>query len=72
MMKKAGFVIVLIVAVAVFTAAGAAGQPTGPRIFFEETEFDAPKTEEGKTVEHTFKVWNRGDQPLKIMKVKPG
>jgi len=37
-----------------------------------ERFFDFKHVEEGKVVEHTFKVLNKGDQVLEIKKVNPG
>ena len=71
-MRKILFIITIICMVGIFTQAVWADQPKGPEIFFENTIFDAKRVEEGSNVEHTFTVSNRGDQPLKIIKVKPG
>ena len=46
-------------------------QGDGPQLFLEEKEFDFGKVDEGKTIEHAFTVYNRGDQPLIIEKVQP-
>jgi hypothetical protein len=45
---------------------------SGPSIFLPERAFDFKDLEEGKTVEHTFKVLNKGNQPLEIGRVNPG
>jgi len=37
-----------------------------------ERSFDFRDVEEGKTVEHAFKVLNKGNQPLEITNVNPG
>jgi len=37
-----------------------------------ERSFDFKDVEEGKVVEHVFKVLNKGSQPLEIRKVNPG
>jgi hypothetical protein len=37
-----------------------------------ERSFNFGDVEEGKVVEHTFKVLNKGGQPLEIRKVNPG
>jgi len=44
----------------------------GPSILLKETKFDSGKIREGKTVEHTFKVFNKGDKDLIIGNVRPG
>ncbi len=48
-----------------------AGADQGPRIQLSERTFDCGTVEEGKGLEHEFKVFNRGDQPLVIEKVSP-
>jgi len=37
-----------------------------------ERSFDFKEVEEGKVVEHAFKVLNKGNQPLEIKNVNPG
>jgi hypothetical protein len=37
-----------------------------------ERSFDFKEVEEGRTVEHSFKVLNKGDEVLEIRKVNPG
>ncbi len=44
----------------------------GPRISVEGREFDFKEVEEGTVLEHTFKILNIGDEPLKIISVRPG
>ena len=44
----------------------------GPRIVLKEKVFDFKEVMEGKIIEHSFKVFNEGDQPLEIKKVKRG
>jgi hypothetical protein len=46
--------------------------PSGPSMVLPERSFDFQEVEEGRTVEHAFKVLNRGDQPLEITNVNPG
>lgn len=46
--------------------------PSGPSMVLPEKSFDFQEVEEGKTVEHAFRVLNRGDQPLGITNVNPG
>jgi Protein of unknown function (DUF1573) len=45
---------------------------SGPRIFIEAKEFDFKEVEEGKVIAHTYKVLNKGNQPLEIQRVNPG
>ena len=49
-----------------------AQEPQGPRIVLKERAFDFKEVKEGEVIEHTFKVLNKGDQTLKIVKVRPG
>jgi hypothetical protein len=44
----------------------------GPKIVLKELLFDFGYVKEGKTIEHTFKVFNQGDQTLEIKQVKAG
>jgi hypothetical protein len=37
-----------------------------------EKSFNFKEVEEGKTVEHVFRILNRGDEPLEIKDVNPG
>jgi len=37
-----------------------------------EKSFNFQEVEEGKVVEHVFRVLNRGDEPLEIKDVNPG
>ncbi len=44
----------------------------GPKMVLDALKFDLGEVKEGETVSHTFRVFNQGDQPLEIRKVKPG
>lgn len=44
----------------------------GPKMVLKERVFDFKEVQEGETIEHTFLVFNQGDQPLEIKSVKPG
>lgn len=46
--------------------------PSGPSMVLPEKLFDFNQVEEGKVVEHAFKVLNKGSQPLEIKNVNPG
>jgi hypothetical protein len=46
--------------------------PSGPSMVLPERSFDFKDVEEGKVVEHAFKVLNKGNQPLEIRNVNPG
>ena len=43
---------------------------SGPQIIIDEQTFDFGAVKEGVSVEHSFKVLNKGDQALEIEKVK--
>jgi hypothetical protein len=49
-----------------------AQKATGPRMVLKEKSVDYKDVDEGEIIEHVFKVFNKGDQPLQIKKVKPG
>ena len=55
-----------------YAAATKTKTPKGPKAFFPEREFDAGEILEGKPLTHTFTVINKGDEELKIIKVRPG
>ena len=44
----------------------------GPRIAVASREFDFKEVMEGTVLEHTFKILNKGDEPLNILSVRPG
>ena len=46
--------------------------PSGPSMVLPEKSFDFSEVEEGKVVEHAFRVLNNGQQPLQIKNVNPG
>jgi hypothetical protein len=56
----------------VFFTTSLAQTPSGPSMVLPERSFDFRDVEEGKIVEHTFKVLNKGNQPLEITNVNPG
>jgi hypothetical protein len=43
-----------------------------PKMVLKEQVFDFKEVMEGDVVQHTFKVFNEGDQTLEIKNVKPG
>lgn len=49
-----------------------AQSPAGPRAELAESTFEFPPVPEGVPVVHDFVIFNRGDQPLDILKVKAG
>ena len=50
----------------------AAEQQTAPVIEIEKRTHDFLQVTEGEVVKHGFQVFNRGNAPLEIKKVKPG
>ena len=44
----------------------------GPKMVLKEEIFDFKEVMEGEVIEHTFRVFNHGDQVLEIKKVAPG
>ena len=49
-----------------------AQETKGPKIVIKELVHDFKDVKEGEVIEHTFRVFNEGDETLKITKVKPG
>lgn len=47
-------------------------QAQEPRLTIEENNFDAGQVKEGARILHDFKILNRGDAALQILKVVPG
>ena len=46
--------------------------PSGPRLEFESTEVELGTIDRGEVSTARFTVRNLGDQPLRIVRVKPG
>ena len=42
------------------------------QIVIPEKSYNFKEVEEGKTIEHSFTILNKGSEPLKIIKVRPG
>jgi uncharacterized protein DUF1573 len=49
-----------------------AQEATGPVLVLNEKIYDFGKVKQGEVIEHTFGVFNKGDQSLLIGRVKPG
>ena len=72
-MRKACLIVSLLALCLIFSALPAVAQETaGPLLVTEEISFDFKEVKEGAVLEHVFKILNKGDQTLKIEKVKPG
>ena len=63
---------VVIFHFAFFTYSAVAQATNGPKMVLAEQVFDFKEVKEGQVLEHTFYVYNQGDQPLVIKKVVPG
>jgi hypothetical protein len=50
----------------------ATNQPIGPKIVIDEPWYDGKQIYEGNNIEHVFKVFNKGEEPLIIEKVETG
>jgi len=72
--KKLFLIIVGLFSIALWgNPCSAQEQPgKGPRITVEGREFDFKDVKEGTVLEHTFTILNKGDEPLKIISVRPG
>lgn len=69
-MSKGRFPFVLLL-VALLTYSKVPASAT-PKIEVEDKVFNFKEMIEGQTIEHIYKVQNKGDQPLEIQQVKPG
>jgi len=49
-----------------------AEEAKGPRMVLKELLHDFGTVKEGKILEHSFKVFNQGDQTLEILQVRAG
>ena len=46
--------------------------PQAPQVMIPEKSYNFKEVEEGQTIEHSFTILNKGSEPLKIIKVRPG
>ena len=44
----------------------------GPKMALKEQVFDFKEVKEGDVISHSFKVFNHGDETLRILRVCPG
>jgi hypothetical protein len=73
MRTSAMSILLVFICLQAFCSASAEDPETlGPQMVMEEAYFDFGEVKEGDVVSHTFRVFNRGDQPLQIEKVKRG
>lgn len=72
-MRRRWFVRTACIALFLLYAYSAYAQEVlGPKMVLKEREFDCGEVKEGEVIEHTFSVLNQGDEPLEIVRVKPG
>ena len=50
----------------------AAQEARGPKMVLKEQAFDFKEVKEGAIISHSFKVFNHGDETLRILRVRPG
>ncbi len=61
----------LILCLGAYVPASLAQNAADPRMVLREKSFDFKEVNEGKVLEHAFKVFNEGPGPLQIIKVRP-
>ena len=71
-MRKLFLIFIGTLSVALFGGMALGQDNKGPRMTVEGREFDFKEVKEGTVLEHTFKIFNNGNEPLKIISVKPG
>jgi len=72
-MKKSLYgIVLLMLCLGINLSSSWAQSPSGPKMVLKEKSFDFNEVDEGKILEHHFKVLNAGDRPLKIKWIKPG
>ena len=68
---KKGALLVLFILCSIINV-GAEEAKLEPVIVIPESVFDFHEVKEGTLLEHSFGVYNKGQQPLEIQNVKPG
>ena len=63
---------VCIALFSLYAYASYAQEVLGPKIVLQGREFDCGEVREGEVIEHSFSVFNQGDAPLEIVRVRPG
>ena len=56
----------------IFPYSTQAQETKGPKLVLKEPVFDFKEVKEGQVLDHTFQIFNHGDQPLEIKRVNPG
>lgn len=72
LVKKLLLLVMGLLSIAIWGETVPAQGHKGPRIAVQGREFDFKEVKEGTVLEHTFKILNKGDEPLKIISVRPG
>ena len=49
-----------------------AQEARGPKMVLKEQVFDFKEVKEGEVIRHSFKVFNHGNETLRILRVRPG
>jgi hypothetical protein len=68
-MMTGGILLSLVILASPPTGAGEVG---GPIVFLKQHHFDFKEVLEGEVLSHTFSVLNKGNDPLRILRVRPG
>ena len=77
-MKKIIFLIHIFILLSIFCALDTVFAETGaikikpPVIAFDNSVFKAGHITQGKEIQHTFTLFNKGKKPLLINRIKPG
>jgi hypothetical protein len=70
MKNKLYLISIMAFFILVIASVGLSEQKSGPKMFIEVNTFDAKEIKGGDYLEHSFKVYNKGDSPLEIIEVK--
>ncbi|MBN1904640.1 MAG: hypothetical protein JW927_06040 [Deltaproteobacteria bacterium] len=70
MEKRAFFLSLLILLISCLAASGE--ETLTPKITFSEKSFVAGEVLEGTVIEHTYRVYNKGNGVLRINRINPG
>ena len=71
-MKKKALIFIPISVIILFSMLASGLDTKAPEIFFKEKAYVAGEVMEGDLIEHTYTVYNRGNEVLRIYKVRPG
>ena len=71
-MKKKALIFIPIPIIILFSMLASGLDSKAPEIFFKENTYVAGEVMEGDVIDHTYTVYNRGNEVLRIDKVRPG